>query len=386
MRRPWLPGACALATAITLVGCDSDRNSTSDREPPHANDTGGGPWATGNPNMPPNRLGVRKPSSGTTGLEENQEGTELSAVGGTSATGTRSGGEPLFQPDDTADVGNDPDSEGPDSRVSNDVDPSRPGGPDPGLPNIGIFGAGGPCPATSEAYVADPFYESFDGEIDTDVWLVATWIEHGGQTGPERCFTKDGHLNMRFVNDPSVPEHYLSSAIETRREFYFGRWEARLKPSHVPGVLNSMYTIDWNDTSIGGSGTGTKQEIDIEFLTHSFGGSEGEVHLAVHAEGEETWDTYPDVSLGFDPSDSFHVFGFEITPQHVAWFVDDQILFTYRYAEHDVAINSPYALKFNVWSQEKWINGPPEPGVESTYLIDWVRFTPYPCTSDQQLR
>jgi len=37
----------------------------------------------------------------------------------------------------------------------------------------------------------------------------------------------------------------------------------------------------------------------------------------------------------------------------------------------------PYQLKFNVWSAEKWINGPPEPDVEAVYLIDWIRFTPY---------
>jgi hypothetical protein len=104
--------------------------------------------------------------------------------------------------------------------------------------------------------------------IDASVWQVAGWAEHGGQTGAARCYAKDGFLTMEFLNDAAYyAAHglYLSSAIQTWGTFLYGRWEARLKPSNVPGVLNSFYTIDW------GAGSGTKQEIDIEFLTKSFG-------------------------------------------------------------------------------------------------------------------
>ena len=182
---------------------------------------------------------------------------------------------------------------------------------------------------------------------------------------------------MIFINDSTITDYYLSAAIQTRQEFYYGRWEARLKPSHVPGVLNSMYTIDWDNTATGSAGT--RQEIDIEFLTHSFADDSGEVHFAVHATGLPSWDTNPDIPLDFNPSDDFHVWGFDITPEHIQWFVDDQVLLTYEYSENDITINAPYLLKFNFWSAVNWINGPPEPDVECLYLIDWVRFTPYPC-------
>jgi beta-glucanase (GH16 family) len=224
--------------------------------------------------------------------------------------------------------------------------------------------------------IIEAFRDDFNIDtVDASVWQVATWSEHGGQTGTERCFAKNGYLNMKFINNNGT---FLSSAIQTRKEFLYGRWEARIKPSSVPGVLNSLYTIDWDDISTTNTGDdGTKQEIDIEFLTFAFGSGKGKVHFAVHASGLQSFDTNPDIDLNFDPSADFHVWGFEIAPDHLEWFVDNTTLLTYKYSKHPVAINSPYQLKLNFWSQANWINGPPASGVECLYLIDWIRFIPY---------
>jgi len=212
------------------------------------------------------------------------------------------------------------------------------------------------------------FYEDWSDGIDTSVWRVAGWAEHGGQTSPERVFVDDdGVLNLVFINDPV--EGYLSAAIQTRREdFSYGRWEARVKPSHVSGVLNSMYTIDWRD------GAGTRQEIDIEFLTHTFGDRyPGEMWIAYHAAGEPS--TNFSKALSFNPSEDFHIVGFDITPEYVEHFADGQVLYRYRYDEKPITFDAPYMLKFNVWSStSSWIQGPPPPGVETVYQIDWVRF------------
>ena len=219
------------------------------------------------------------------------------------------------------------------------------------------------------------FIDTFDsGSIDTSVWQVATWVEHDGQTSWDRTYIEDGKLNLVFVYDPEYfaeTGRYKSAAIQTRRnDFGYGRWEARLKPSDVPGVLNSMYTIDWRD-----SGNMTRQEVDIEFLTYTFDETSGEVWFAVHARGLQSRGL--SVPLNFDPSADFHVWGFDISPERIQWFVDDQVLYTYRYADEAITIDAPYALKFNVWTKSAWINGPPAPNVETVYQIDWVRFTPY---------
>ncbi len=230
--------------------------------------------------------------------------------------------------------------------------------------------------SAQEAYVDEVFFDDFNGSgVETSVWQIATWKEHGGQTGTDRCYVSDGKLNMVFINDSQ--DGFLSAAIQTRNEFLYGRWEARLKVSDVPGVLNSFYTIDWDNTADNTSGSdGTKEEIDIEFLTYTFDNNEGEVHFAVHAEGLTSFNTNPDIALDFNPSDDFHVWGFDIQPDYIEWFVDDRVLLRYNYSEHDVSITSPYQLKLNVWSAVNWINGPPTPDVESIYQIDWIRFTP----------
>lgn len=221
------------------------------------------------------------------------------------------------------------------------------------------------------------FRDDFGGTtLDSSVWQVATWSEHGGQTGSERCYVRDGCLVLEFKNDPAhFAAHglYLSSAIQSRGTFLYGRWEARLKPSRVPGVLNSFYTIDW-----GPSGNGTKQEIDIEFLTKSFGNELGEVHYAVHAEGRPSFNTNPDISLPFDPSADFHVYGIEITPSEIRWTVDGVLRQTYAYNPTGITINAPYQLKLNAWSSTSWVGGPPAAGTVCTYLIDWIQFTPMP--------
>lgn len=238
--------------------------------------------------------------------------------------------------------------------------------------------------STDEKYVTTVFFEDFHGPIDKKVWTIGGWIEHEGQLSPDRCYVQDSLLNMVFINDPD--EGYLGAAIQTVDEFLYGRWEARLKPSEVPGVLNSFYTIDWNNTEdTSASNNGTKQEVDIEFLTKSFNGTTGEVHFAVHASGRNSFNLNPDIKLDFDPSKNFHIWGFDITPEYIEWFVDDQVLYKYVYSENDITINAPYMLKLNVWSSDKWVGGPPEENIECIYQIDWIKFTPMGSTSTNSI-
>jgi beta-glucanase (GH16 family) len=228
---------------------------------------------------------------------------------------------------------------------------------------------------SGEEYKNLPFFEDFNEPVDPAVWQVATWEEHGGQTGTERCFAKDGFLHLVLVHD-SRSGKYFNSAIQTVREFLYGKWEIRAKPSGIPGILNSIYTIDWNNTADSSSSdNGTKQEVDIEFLTYTFNESFGEVHFAVHAAGKSSFNR--DIRLTFNPSADFYVWGFEITPEQIQWFVDDEILYTYVYSENDISITAPYQFKLNTWTEEHWIKGPPEPDIECLYLIDWIKFTPY---------
>ncbi len=229
---------------------------------------------------------------------------------------------------------------------------------------------GVPTSAGSPASVPS-FEENFTGALDTSVWQVATWAEQGGKTSVDRCFTKDGNLNLLFVNDPSLTPAYRCSALQTKQTFLYGLWEARLKPSSVSGVLNSFFTIDW-----GAGGSGTKQEIDIEFLTWTFAPGKGKIHFAVHAAGLTSFNLNPDIELGFDPSADFHIYSIDVTSSYIQWKADGKVLYTYTFAGNAIAINSPYQLKLNSWTNTGWIKGPPEKNVTATYLIDWIKFYP----------
>lgn len=219
------------------------------------------------------------------------------------------------------------------------------------------------------------FREDFNSSnIDENVWQIGTWSEHGGQLSKDRCFVKDGYLHLLFMNDNG---NFKSSAIQSKDEFLYGKWEVRLKPTSVAGMLNSFYTIDWDDRQVNGDGDGTKQEIDIEFLTHTFTPDNGKVHFAVHASNLTSFETKPDIELGFNPSDDFHVWAINITSEFIEWSVDGKVLHIYQYDKQDIKINQPYMLKLNHWSAVDWIQGPPESGVTCEYLIDWIQFTTY---------
>ncbi len=213
------------------------------------------------------------------------------------------------------------------------------------------------------------FEENFD-KIDSTVWEVAGWVEES-KTSPARCTVSNGMLNMIFKYD-SASKSNLGSALQTRQTFLYGRWEYRAKPSDVKGVLNSFYTIDWGD-----KGKGTRQEIDIEFLTFQFGKGSGRVHCAVHAAGKKSFDTHPDAPLSFNPSEDFHIYGFEVTPEKIEWFADKKVICSYTYSGNDIKIDAPYMLKMNFWSNKNWIKGPPPGDVECVYQIDWIKFYPY---------
>lgn len=228
--------------------------------------------------------------------------------------------------------------------------------------------------AAAENYSTRPFLDEFSGpSIDTGRWVVATWREHGAQTGAERVETRDGLARLTLVYDPD--QGILSSAIQTRQEFLYGRWEARLKASNVDGVLNAMFLVDWDNTSTTASSSdGSKQEVDIEFLTRTFRPGRGEVHLAMHAAGRKSWRR--DLRLPFNPSEDFHVWGLDISPTAVEWFADGRSIARYEYVDGDITIDRPYILKILTRSQRKWIGGPPKAGIPSILEIDWIRFTP----------
>jgi len=199
---------------------------------------------------------------------------------------------------------------------------------------------------------------------------VATWKQNGAQMSPKRCAT-DGKTHMVQTVLAGAP--YRGGSMQTAGEYPYGRWLARLKPSPVPGVLNSMFTMDWDNLKTPDKeGDGSHFEVDIEFLTYTFGPGRGKVHLAVHVPGKSNA-FVEDVPLDFNPSDGFRNWGFDILPDKIVWHVDGKVIRSWKRPEQ-YKFHPNYEFFFNSWTKPKWIKGPPEK--DAKYHIDWVRFYP----------
>ena len=231
-------------------------------------------------------------------------------------------------------------------------------------------------PTSSEASSCFSETPSFSDDFDdsgwevnngTTTWQQASWMQNDTQMSLDRCQALNGFLQLTVL--PGSP--YRGGSIQTRNDkFGYGRWEASLKPSAVPGVLNSMFTDDWNGK--------TYEEVDIEFLTYTFGNDRGSVHLALHEEGKTNY-WWEDVPLTFNPSDTFHVWAIQILPDSVSWLVDEQLLRTFVY-DDSFRLEAKYQFFFNAWTKDVWVNGPPKR--EAVYQIDWVKFYPYTCRDE----
>ena len=232
--------------------------------------------------------------------------------------------------------------------------------------------------ATATAVCDNPFEatpiveDNFDAGWSESqaLWRRASWTQNGTQMSLDRCNeNSDGFLEQTVL--AGTP--FQGGSMQSREEYRYGRWVARLKPSNVPGVLNSMFTMDWDDLSTSDAdGDGTHEEIDIEFLTYTFGANTGSVHFAVHKPPHSNY-FVDDVDLDFNPSDNFHDWELDILPNQIQWRVDDTVLTTFTY-DDTVSILGYYEMFFNSWTKEEWINGPPSS--DAVYQIDWVRFYP----------
>lgn len=210
-----------------------------------------------------------------------------------------------------------------------------------------------------------------DWKPQTLGWRVATWKQNGTLMAPERCAVDgEGHL----VQTLAAGEPPRGGSIQSTKEFGWGRWIARVKPSAVPGALNSFFTKDWDDlTTSDSEHDGKKAEVDIELITRTFGPDRGEVHLAIHLDKRPRLFEV-DIPLDFNPSDAFHDWGYDILPDRVVWHVDGKFLHEWKYTKEDF-VDEGYEVFFNSWANKKWIGGPPVE--DAKYLIDSVKFYPH---------
>ncbi len=127
-----------------------------------------------------------------------------------------------------------------------------------------------------------------------------------------------GGLSLAVIEEPLGVRNLSAAAISSRANFLFGRFEATLQATNVPGLVTGFFLH--RDSP--------RQEIDVEIL-----GNRPD-HLLVNvfynpgtngAKFDYGYRGTPIIiELGFDASKALHQFTIEWDPCEIRWFVDQQ--------------------------------------------------------------
>ena len=193
---------------------------------------------------------------------------------------------------------------------------------------------------------------------------------------PENVRIEGGNLVIEARKEAYQGFGYTSASINTlgRFEFQYGRVEARAKLPPGNGMWPAIWTLGVNRRTVGWPACG---EIDImENVGFEPRRIHGSVHTAAynHVKGTQKTATI-DVA---NPSQDFHVYAMEWSPDRIEVSVDAQNYFTFRNEGTGAQawpFDAPQYLLINLavggsWGGQQGIDDSRFPG---QYLVDYVR-------------
>lgn len=196
--------------------------------------------------------------------------------------------------------------------------------------------------STAPRVVFNDRLESFDSER----WLVRddTFPGNLGLFRPANVECRDGVGAVLSVRCERLGvRHFSAASISSRDRFLYGRFEATLQASKVPGLITGFF-LHRNSP---------RQEIDVEIvgkrsdclLVNVFynPGTEG-ARFDYGYRGAPTI-----IGLGFDASELPHRFAIEWGPDEIRWFVDDRLLHERVNWDPTPIPQLPMSLYINLW-------------------------------------
>lgn len=152
-----------------------------------------------------------------------------------------------------------------------------------------------------------------------------------------------GGLSLAVIEEPLGVRNLSAAAISSRGSFLFGRFEATLQATNVPGLVTGFFLH--RDSP--------RQEIDIEIAGNRPDRLLVNVFYNPGAEGAKFDYGYrgtpTSIPLGFDVSRASHRFAIEWDPCEIRWFVDDELVHRRATWDPTPIPHLPMTLHVNTW-------------------------------------
>jgi len=174
-------------------------------------------------------------------------------------------------------------------------------------------------------------------------------------------------LYFFFLSIYLEAQNYRGSELRTIEPVLYGKFEARYKPAQGEGLVSSFFT--YNDSCCT---TSPWNEIDIELL----GRYDHVVDMNTITWGQSSHIRQHYVS--FNPNEDFHIYGFEWTPDYVAWFINEEEV--YRQTEgHIQELYYPQKIMMNLWNPvyDDWVGVWDERILPRFSYYDYVSYASY---------
>lgn len=152
-----------------------------------------------------------------------------------------------------------------------------------------------------------------------------------------------GGLSLAVIEEPLGVRKFSAAAISSRASFLFGRFEATLQATNVPGLVTGFFLH--RDSP--------RQEIDVEILGNQPDQLLVNVFYNPGTEGAKFDYGYRGtpaiVKLGFDASKTLHRFALEWDPCEIRWFVDQKLVHRRATWDPTPIPHLPMTLHVNTW-------------------------------------
>ncbi len=183
-------------------------------------------------------------------------------------------------------------------------------------------------------------------DVQLKRWMLRndTFPGNLGLFRPANVLAQSGvGLSLKVIQEPLGVRNFSAAAISSRDSFLYGRFEATLQATNVPGLVTGFFLH--RDSP--------RQEIDVEITGNRPDRLLVNVFYNPGTEGAKFDYGYrgtpATISLGFDASKALHQFAIEWDPCEIRWFVDGELVHRRATWNPTPIPHLPMTLHVNTW-------------------------------------